>query len=167
MPRVVLETSKGNIVLELNAEKAPKTVESFLATVRSGFYDGTIFHRVIKGFMLQAGGHDGDGTLKPTSVQVTNEADNGLKNVRGSVAMARKADPHSASVQFFINHADNAFLDHTGKTPQGWGYAVFGKVVEGMDVVDAIAEVPVRRSGLSEAQPLEDVVLVKARVEGE
>lgn len=163
-PRVALETSKGRIVLELFADQAPQTVESFLDNVESGFYEQTMFHRVIKEFMLQGGGFTAGGQLKPTSKLVKNEADNGLKNVRGTVAMARKNDPDSASVQFFINHADNSFLDHKAKTPRGWGYAVFGKVVEGMDVVDAIAEVPVRRSRLSEAQPLEPVLIHKATV---
>ena len=163
-PRVVLETSKGSIVIELFENEAPQTVSSFLENVESGFYDQTIFHRVIKKFMIQGGGFTSGGQLKPTSKLVENEADNGLKNTRGTVAMARKGDPDSASVQFFINHADNAFLDHKAKTPRGWGYAVFGRVVEGMDVVDAIAEVPVRRSQLSEAQPLEPVLIEKASV---
>lgn len=164
MPRVALETTMGRIVIELDAEKAPETVDSFLDTVQSGFYTDTMFHRVIKGFMLQGGGFSADGQLKPTDKQVKNEADNGLKNLRGTVAMARKGDPHSASVQFFINDADNAFLDHKAPSPRGWGYAVFGRVVEGMDVVDAIAAVSVRRSRLSEAQPLEAVLIKSAKV---
>ncbi len=163
-PRVALETTMGTVVLELDREKAPTTVRSFLATVESGFYSGTIFHRVIKGFMVQGGGFSEAGELKETDKQLTNEADNGLKNRRGTVAMARKASPHSASVQFFINHADNSFLDHTAPTPRGWGYCVFGRVVEGMDVVDKMAEVSVRRSRLSEAQPLETISIIRARV---
>ncbi len=163
-PRVALETSKGTIVIELFADKAPETVASFLDNVTTGFYDGTIFHRVVKEFMLQGGGHLPDGKLKPTDKSVANEADNGLKNLRGTVAMARKNDPHSASVQFFINHADNAFLDHASKTPQGWGYAVFGRVIEGMSVVDEIAGVTVRRTQLSEAQPLQNVLINRARL---
>jgi peptidyl-prolyl cis-trans isomerase B (cyclophilin B) len=166
-PRVAFETSKGRIVLELDAEKAPETVASFLDTVRSGWYSDTICHRVIKAFMVQCGGFDSSGTFKQTDKTVKNEADNGLKNTRGTVAMARKNDPHSASVQFFINHADNKFLDHKAPTPRGWGYAVFGKVVEGMDVVDAIAEVSVRQSRLSEAQPLENVVITRAAILGD
>lgn len=161
-PRVALETSKGTIVIELYADKAPKTVASFLDNVTSGFYDGTMFHRAVKGFMVQGGGHASDGQLKPTDKLLTNEADNGLKNLRGTIAMARKSDPHSASVQFFINHADNAFLDHQDKSPRGWGYAVFGRVVEGMEVVDAIAGVSVRRTQLSEAQPLQDILITRA-----
>ena len=164
MPRVAFETSHGRVVLELDAEKAPETVASFLDTVRSGFYTDTICHRVIKGFMVQCGGFSSNGQFKQTDKLVKNEADNGLKNVRGTVAMARKNDPHSASVQFFINHADNKFLDHKAPTPRGWGYTVFGTVVEGMDVVDAIAEVSVRRSPLSEAQPLENVVITSATI---
>ena len=140
--RVVLETSLGEIVLELDAEKAPKTVENFLGYIEGGFYAGTIFHRVIPGFMIQGGGLTADMNLKPTSGNLENEADNGLVNDRGTVAMARKNDPHSATAQFFINTVDNGFLNHQGKTMQGWGYCVFGKVVDGMDVVDAIAAVP-------------------------
>lgn len=166
-PQVVLETTKGNITLELDRANAPITVESFLENVNEGFYDNTVFHRVIKGFMLQAGGHATDGQLKPTDKRVRNEANNGLKNVPGTVAMARKNDPHSASVQFFINHGNNDFLDHTAETDRGWGYAVFGHVVDGMDVVDAIADTPVQRSRLSEAQPLENILITKARVVGE
>ena len=144
-PRVALDTDKGKIVVELNAIKAPKSVESFLDNVRTGFYDGTVFHRVIAGFMIQGGGYDVEGRLKPTNKMVVNEADNGLGNVRGTIAMARKNDPNSASVQFYINHVDNPSLDHTGKSLQGWGYAVFGLVVEGMEVVDAIAASPPNR----------------------
>ena len=137
--RVLLETSMGNITLELDAAKAPKTVENFLQYVKDKHYDGIAFHRVIKGFMVQGGGYDASYNEKPTRKPIENEAANGLKNVRGSVAMARTNAPHSASAQFFINHADSSFLDYPGR--DGWGYAVFGKVVEGMDVVDKIASV--------------------------
>ena len=137
-PRVRLETTMGNIVLALDAQHAPQTVENFLAYVNSGFYDGTIFHRVIGNFMIQGGGYTADMSRKQTRPPVKNEADNGLKNSRGSIAMARTQDPHSASAQFFINVEDNAALDHTAPNDRGWGYAVFGHVIEGMDVVDEI-----------------------------
>ena len=163
-PRVGLETSKGDIVLELFPDSAPATVESFLDNVSNGFYEGTLFHRVMKDFMVQGGGFTTGGDLKPTPKLLENEADNGLSNSRGTVAMARKNDPHSASVQFYINHADNKFLDFKAKSPRGWGYTVFGEVVEGMDVVDAIAAVPVRRSTISNAQPIENVVILRAWV---
>ena len=146
-PQVSLQTSQGTITLELYADKAPETVKNFLAYVDDGFYDGTIFHRVIKDFMIQGGGYTADMEKKPTRDPIENEADNGLKNERGTVAMARTGDPHSATAQFFINHKDNAFLNHTGKTPRGWGYAVFGKVTDGMEVVDAIAKVPTGAKG--------------------
>ena len=136
--RVLLETSMGNITLELDAAKAPKTVENFLAYVNAKHYDGLTFHRVIKGFMIQGGGYDEKYDQRKTQKPIENEAKNGLKNIRGSVAMARTSDPHSASSQFFINHGNNDFLDYPGQ--DGWGYAVFGKVVEGMDVVDKIAD---------------------------
>ncbi|MCB1788282.1 MAG: peptidyl-prolyl cis-trans isomerase [Gammaproteobacteria bacterium] len=138
--RVLMKTSKGDITLELDAEKAPKTVENFLTYVDDGFYDGTIFHRVISGFMIQGGGMLPDMEKKPTREPVENEAKNGLRNARGSIAMARTNAPHSATAQFFINHKDNTNLDYPSF--DGWGYAVFGKVVDGMDVVDAIADVP-------------------------
>lgn len=163
-PMVTLETTKGSIVLELFPDKAPATVESFLDNVGGGFYEGTIFHRVMKDFMVQGGGFTTGGQLKPTSKLLHNEADNGLSNSRGTVAMARKNDPHSASVQFYINHADNKFLDFKAKSPRGWGYTVFGQVVEGMDVVDAISNVQVRRTSISNAQPLENVVILKATI---
>ncbi len=163
-PRVALDTSKGRIVLELFADKAPLTVKQFLATTRSGFYDGTVFHRVIKGFMIQGGGFSRELRQKPTDLTLQNEADNGLLNDRGTIAMARKPDPHSASVQFFVNLVDNAFLNHRDKSPQGWGYAVFGKVVEGMDVVDAIAAVPTGHQGGMGDVPREAVVIEKATV---
>jgi len=142
VPRVSIQTNLGVIELELNPEKAPETVENFLQYAREGFYEGTIFHRVIPDFVIQAGGYTTDYNKKPTYSSVPNEAKNGLKNVRGSVAMARSADPHSASSQFFINLKDNSFLNYTASTLSGWGYAVFGKVVDGMDVVDKIAELP-------------------------
>ena len=132
LPKIVLETNFGKITLELDPAAAPKSVENFLTYVRDGFYNGTIFHRVIKGFMIQGGGFTEDVQQKPTRTAIQNEADNGLKNLRGTIAMARTPDPHSASSQFFINTVDNAFLDFTAKTPKGWGYCVFGKVVEGM-----------------------------------
>jgi len=137
-PRVRLETTMGNIVLELDSVRAPATVANFLTYVNDGFYDGTIFHRVIDGFMIQGGGYTADFSRKQTRTPIKNEADNGLKNTRGSIAMARTRDPHSASAQFFINVVDNAALDHTAPDARGWGYAVFGQVVEGMDVVDKI-----------------------------
>ena len=161
-PQVVLETSKGTVVLELYPDKAPKTVESFLAYVESGFYDGTIFHRVIPDFMVQGGGYTPDMKLKPTRGAVRNEADNGLKNERGTVAMARTNDPHSATAQFFVNTVNNAYLNHRDKSTAGWGYTVFGKVVEGMDAVDAISAVKTRGS-----RPVETVMITKASVKGE
>ncbi len=137
-PRVSLQTNQGVIVLELDAEKAPLSVENFLTYVREGFYDGLIFHRVIKDFMIQGGGFDADFNKKETHAPIKNEAVNGLLNTQGTVAMARTGDPHSATGQFFINTVDNGFLNHTAPTQRGWGYAVFGKVVEGMDVVEKI-----------------------------
>ena len=139
---VKLTTNMGNIVIELYSDTAPITVANFLGYVKSGHYVGTIFHRVIPGFMAQGGGFDTDLNQKPTLPPIQNEADNGLKNKRGTIAMARTNDPHSATTQFFINLVDNDFLDHNEKSIRGWGYAVFGKVVEGMDTVDKIAEVP-------------------------
>jgi cyclophilin family peptidyl-prolyl cis-trans isomerase len=161
--RVLLETSKGKIVLELNAEKAPKTVKNFLDYVKAGQYNGTIFHRVIPGFMIQGGGFAPDMSQKPTRPPIKNEADNGLKNERGTIAMARTADPDSASSQFFINVADNSSLNHRNKT-DGWGYAVFGKVVEGMDVADAIVKVPTTTKGPYQNVPVQAVVIQKASV---
>jgi len=146
-PKVRMETSKGTITLELYPDKAPKTVENFLTYVDEGVYDGTIFHRVIKDFMIQGGGFTEDMQKKPTHDPILNEADNGLKNDRGTIAMARTGDPHSATAQFFINHKDNDFLNHTGKNTRGWGYAVFGKVTDGMEVVDEIAAVPTGAKG--------------------
>jgi len=164
-PKVVLETSLGRIVLELDAAKAPKTVANFLGYVKSGHYDGTIFHRVIPGFMIQGGGMTADMGEKRTGAPIPNEADNGLKNERGTVAMARTSDPNSATAQFFVNTVDNKFLNHSGKTAQGWGYAVFGKVVEGMDTVDKIAAVKTGNRGPHQNVPLEAVTIVKASVQ--
>ena len=163
-PQVTLETSKGKIVIELFAGEAPGTVENFLAYVESGFYDGTIFHRVIPGFMIQGGGFDADMKKKDTQQPIQNEADNGLRNDRGTLAMARTSNPHSATAQFFINVADNDSLNHTSKSTQGWGYAVFGRVVEGMDVADAIVAVPTERRGVHRNAPAENVAITKAAV---
>jgi peptidyl-prolyl cis-trans isomerase B (cyclophilin B) len=160
-PRVLIETSKGNITVELFPNNAPITVENFLAHVKSGFYDGTIFHRVIPGFMIQGGGMRPDLTEKPRGTPIQNEADNGLKNLRGTLAMARTGDPHSATSQFFINVADNCLLDHRDKSLQGWGYAVFGQVVDGMQVVDAIVMAPRGDRGPYQDVPLEPVVMNK------
>ncbi len=164
-PRVALDTSLGRIVLVLHPDKAPITVENFLAYVRSGHYDGTVFHRVIPNFMNQGGGFIPDMIQKPTRAPIQNEAANGLKNNRGTIAMARTQEPHSAGAQFFFNTADNDFLNHSGKTMQGWGYAVFGEVVEGMDVVDAISKVETGAHGMFRDVPREPVVINKALVE--
>jgi len=145
--QVRLDTRLGAITLELADQKAPQSVKNFLTYVRDGFYNGTIFHRVIDGFMIQGGGFTPDFQQKPTRAPIPNEADNGLKNRRGTVAMARTSDPNSATAQFFINVKDNMFLDHRGPSPQGWGYAVFGKVIDGMDVVDQIRRVPTGPGG--------------------
>ena len=162
---VVMETSKGTIRLELDAEKAPVTVANFLRYVDEKFYDGTVFHRVIDGFMIQGGGFRPDMTQKPTHGPVKNEAGNGLRNLRGTVAMARTSAVDSATSQFFINLADNAFLDHKDNTPNGYGYAVFGKVVAGMDVVDAIAKVATHAMGPFKDVPVEPVVIKSVRRE--
>lgn len=162
-PRVILETNKGNIVLELYPDKAPKTVANFLQYVQEGYYTNTIFHRVIKGFMIQGGGFTPKYTRKNTHPPITNEANNGLKNNTGSVAMARTFDPHSASAQFFINVANNDFLNHKSKNPNGWGYAVFGKVVQGMDVVDTIKSIPTVPAGpFPRDVPRDPVIIVRA-----
>jgi cyclophilin family peptidyl-prolyl cis-trans isomerase len=161
-PTVALDTNHGRIVLELFADKAPKTVQNFLDYVAAGFYDGTLFHRVIPGFMIQGGGFDGQQRQKPTRAAIQNEADNRVANQRGTIAMARTGDPHSATAQFFINLKDNSFLDHSGKTAQGWGYTVFGRVTEGLDVVDRIARVRTAPGRISEAVPAEPVVIEKA-----
>ena len=152
----------GVITLELDAEKAPKTVENFLHYVNKGHYDKTIFHRVINNFMIQGGGFEPGMTQKPCDEPITNEANNGLKNDNYTVAMARTSDPHSATAQFFINVADNDFLNHTAPSMQGWGYAVFGKVVSGNDVVDKIRAVKTGRKGFHDDVPKEDVVIEKA-----
>ena len=163
-PRVAFETSKGRIVLELSPDKAPKSVANFLQYVKAGHYNGVIFHRVIDGFMIQGGGFTADMAQKPTQAPIQNEADNGLRNDRGTIAMARTGDPHSASAQFFINTVNNDGLNHKSKTPQGWGYTVFGKVVEGMDVVDAIAKVPTgMKKGFADV-PVQPVTITKATV---
>jgi peptidyl-prolyl cis-trans isomerase B (cyclophilin B) len=162
--KVRLTTSLGAIVLELDPKKAPLTVENFVAYVKEGHYDGTIFHRVISDFMIQGGGLDREMNTKKTRASVKNEADNGLKNVTGSVAMARTSEPHSASAQFFINTTDNGFLDHRNKTDDGWGYCVFGKVVDGMTVVEAIEEVKTtRRKGYQDV-PDQVIVIEKAEL---
>jgi len=161
-PQVILHTNQGDILVELDAANAPKTVENFLAYVRDGFYDGTIFHRVISNFMIQGGGFDVDMQQKPTRAPVQNEADNGLKNVRYTLAMARTSDPHSATAQFFINVSDNDFLNFTAANPQGWGYAVFGKVIEGMDVVETIKGVKTGSRGFHQDVPTEAVIIEKA-----
>jgi peptidyl-prolyl cis-trans isomerase B (cyclophilin B) len=163
-PRVRLTTTQGDIVVQLDPAAAPETVANFLAYVRDGFYNGTIFHRVIAGFMIQGGGYDRDMQPRATRPPITNEAANGLRNRTGTIAMARTADPHSASAQFFINVKDNAFLDHRSKTDQGWGYCVFGHVVDGMAVVRAIETVPTTaRSGMRDV-PAEPVVIQAATV---
>jgi peptidyl-prolyl cis-trans isomerase B (cyclophilin B) len=164
MAQVLLKTNKGDITLTLDAAKAPKTVANFLAYVKSGHYDGTIFHRVIDNFMIQGGGMAPGMKQKPTQAEIENEANNGLKNVNGSVAMARTSEPHSASSQFFINVNDNDFLNHTAPTAQGWGYAVFGAVSDGIDVVNAIRKVKTGSSGFHQDVPTEDVVIEKATV---
>ena len=161
---VVLTTNFGDIKIELFAEEAPKTVENFLNYVTSGFYDGVIFHRVIPGFMVQGGGMLPGMEEKDGNASIKNEANNGLKNDRGTLAMARTQDPHSASSQFFINSADNAFLNFRSETPDGWGYCVFAKVVEGMDVVDKISAVETGRSGYHQDVPTEEVIIEKAVV---
>lgn len=162
MTKVRLSTNHGDIVLELNSEKAPKTVQNFLEYVDAGHYNGTIFHRVISGFMIQGGGFTPDMEQKPANAPIENEANNGLQNNRGTVAMARTNDPHSASAQFFINTVDNDFLNHTSPTPQGWGYAVFGKVVEGDNVVDAIRDVRTANKGAHQNVPVEPVIIERA-----
>ena len=161
---VKLHTNHGVITLELDAEKAPVTVAKFLAYVEAGHYNNTVFHRVIDGFMIQGGGFEPGMNQKPTGEQIKNEADNGLKNERGTIAMARTQAPHSATAQFFINVADNDFLNHRSPDLQGWGYCVFGKVSEGMDVVDAIRKVKTGSSGFHQDVPKEDVIIERAEV---
>mgnify|MGYP001829114613 FL=1 len=161
MSTITFETSHGNIVVELNEEKAPETVKNFLGYVNSGHFDGTIFHRVIPNFMIQGGGFTADMTEKSTGSPIKNEADNGLSNDRGTIAMARTNDPHSATAQFFINHKDNTFLNHTAQTAQGWGYCVFGKVTEGMDTVDSIAAVSTGNNSGHADVPVDTVTITK------
>jgi peptidyl-prolyl cis-trans isomerase B (cyclophilin B) len=162
--KVKLTTSLGDVVIQLEDEKAPVSAANFLAYVKQGFYSGTIFHRVIPGFMAQGGGFDSAFKQKETNPPIKNEADNGLKNKRGTLAMARTNDPHSATAQFFINYKDNSFLDHTSPSPSGWGYAVFGEVVEGMDVVDAMAKQATGNRGPHQDVPKTDIVIDKAEV---
>lgn len=163
-PQVLLETSKGNITLELNKEKAPITVKNFLSYVKEGYYDGLIFHRVIKDFMVQGGGLDAEMQPKKTKFAIKNEAQNGLKNLRGSVAMARTALVDSATSQFFINTVDNAFLDNKGKRQEDFGYCVFGQVIDGMDVVDEIRQVKTGNKGGHGDVPLEPVAIITAKL---
>ena len=161
---VIVETSLGSFTIALEDEKAPNTVANFLSYVDASHYDGTIFHRVIPGFMVQGGGFDTGYAKKPVNDPIQNEADNGLKNERGTVAMARTSDPHSATAQFFVNLADNSFLDHSGKAGPAWGYCVFGRVTDGMDVVDAIKDVPTGAQGpFSKDAPTEQVVIRSVR----
>ena len=162
MSNVLMQTNFGDITIELNHEKAPISAANFEQYVRDGFYDGVIFHRVIDGFMVQGGGFDVSMDQKETSANIENEADNGLKNDEGTLAMARTMDPHSASAQFFINVGDNAFLNHTGKDSQGWGYAVFGKVVDGMDVVNTIKKVTTTSASGHQDVPADPVVIDSA-----
>lgn len=163
-PQIKFETSKGDFTAELYADKAPKSVANFLSYVEAGFYDGTIYHRVIPGFMIQGGGMNPDMSEKSNNAPIENEADNGLLNEEGTLAMARTNDPHSATSQFFINVSNNTFLNHTSKTPQGWGYAVFGKVTDGLDVVKAIEAVKTGNHGHHGDVPLEAVVMNKVTV---
>jgi peptidyl-prolyl cis-trans isomerase B (cyclophilin B) len=162
---VKLHTNMGVITLELDTERAPATVANFLQYVQDGHYGNTVFHRVIDGFMIQGGGFEPGMRQKATRAPVTNEANNKLKNARYTIAMARTSDPHSASAQFFINVADNDFLNHTAPTPQGWGYCVFGRVVEGADIVDRIRQVKTGSRGMHQDVPLEDVVIERAEAE--
>lgn len=163
-PKVKLSTSLGAITLQLNAEKAPISTQNFLTYVKEGFYNGTLFHRVIKDFMAQGGGFDVNFSQKETHESIENEADNGLKNVRGSIAMARTNIPNSATAQFFINYKDNSFLNHTSKTSSGWGYAVFGDVIEGMDIVDKMASQPTGTRHGHQDVPKTDIVIEKAEI---
>lgn len=164
MTRVRMSTILGDMILELDAEKAPKTVENFVNYASSGFYDGTIFHRVINNFMVQGGGFDADMRQKTTEAPIDNEANNGLKNNRGTIAMARTMDPHSATAQFFINVSDNDFLNHTAENMQGWGYAVFGQVIEGQEVLDKIRVVPTGSQAGHQDVPVDPVVIESVTV---
>lgn len=161
---ITLHTNHGDIVIELNSEKAPKTCENFLKYAREGFYDGTIFHRVIDGFMIQGGGFDKNMQQKKTHAPIDNEADNGLKNDVYTVAMARTMDPHSATAQFFINVKNNSFLNHSGKNSQGWGYAVFATVVKGTEVVDSIKKVKTGSKGMHQDVPVDAVIIEKVSI---
>ncbi len=164
-PKIKLETSKGMMTIELDAEKAPKSAANFVEYVKDGFYDGLIFHRVIPNFMVQGGGMNPDMSQKANKAPVENEANNGVKNDRGTLAMARTNDPHSATSQFFINLKDNDFLNHTSESPAGWGYTVFGKVTEGLDVIDEIAKVQTGNVGGHGDVPVEAVTIIKATLE--
>ncbi|MFJ4454327.1 peptidylprolyl isomerase [Pseudomonas sp. NPDC089392] len=164
MSKVKLSTNHGDIILQLNAEKAPQTVENFVQYVKDGHFANTVFHRVIKGFMIQGGGFEPGMSQKKTRASIQNEADNGLKNTKYSIAMARTMEPHSASAQFFINASDNDFLNHSGKNVQGWGYAVFGEVIEGREVVDAIEKVATGSKAGHQDVPKDDVIIEKAEI---
>ncbi len=164
MSKVKLSTNHGDIVLQLDAEKAPLTTENFVQYVKDGHYNGTVFHRVIKGFMIQGGGFEPGMSQKKTRASIQNEADNGLKNKKYSIAMARTMEPHSASAQFFINASDNDFLNHSGKNVQGWGYAVFGEVIEGREIVDAIEKVATGSKAGHQDVPKDDVIIEKAEI---
>ena len=164
---IEMKTTYGAIKIELDNEKAPKTVENFLSYANAGFYDGTVFHRVIDNFMIQGGGFDGDMQQKETAAAIENEADNGLKNNRGTIAMARTMDPHSATAQFFINVKDNDFLNHSGKNMQGWGYAVFGRVIDGDDVLDKIRGVETGNRAGHQDVPKESIVIEAVSVVGD
>jgi len=164
---ILMTTTVGPMTLELDADNAPKTVENFLSYVSSGFYDGTIFHRVINNFMVQGGGFTADMEQKATQAPIENEANNGLKNARGTIAMARTQDPHSATAQFFINVQDNDFLNHTGENMQGWGYAVFGKVTEGEDVLDKIRCVQTGSQAGHQDVPVEPIIIESVTVIGD
>ncbi len=162
-PMVLMETPEGEVLIELFEKEAPKTVENFLRYVDEGFYEGTLFHRVINNFMIQGGGFDFDMKQKDTHEPVENEADNGLKNELGTLAMARTMDPHSATAQFFINVKDNGFLNHSGKNPQGWGYCVFGKVVDGMEAVEKIKKVKTRAYGPMDDVPADPISIISMK----
>ena len=162
--QVKMQTTLGDIIIELNSEKAPKTVDNFVNYVKDGFYDNTIFHRVINGFMIQGGGMESGMKEKATKAPIENEADNGLSNKIGTLAMARTSDPHSATAQFFINVSDNTFLNFSGKNPQGWGYCVFGEIVEGMDIVDKIKEAQTTTCSPHSDVPCDDIKIEKAEV---
>lgn len=164
MTQVKMQTNQGDLVIQLDTEKAPETAQNFLNYVKAGFYDGTLFHRVINGFMIQGGGFIPGMKEKPTQAPIKNEGSNGLKNSIGSIAMARTPDPHSATSQFFINVANNDFLNYSAPTPQGFGYCVFGQIIEGMEVINKIKTVKTGRSGHHQDVPVEDVVIISASV---